>query len=49
MQPLRLQPHLAALAATAMLFLLVAGLVVAKAASHGSRPVAPGTFVGHAR
>ena len=49
MQPLRIPPHLAALAVGAIVFLFLAGLVAANAASHGSRPVAPQTFLVHAR
>jgi hypothetical protein len=49
MQPLRIPPHLAAVALTAMLFLFLAGLVAANAASHRSDHVAPGTFLVHAR
>jgi hypothetical protein len=49
MQPVRIPPHLLAVAVTAMLFLFLAGLVVANAASHKSSHVTPGTFLVHAR
>jgi hypothetical protein len=49
MQPLRIPPHLAAVAVAAMLFLFLAGLVAANAATQKTGHVAPGTFLVHAR
>jgi hypothetical protein len=49
MQSHRIPPHIAAVALTVTIFLFVAGLLVANAASQRSDHVAPGTFLVHSR
>jgi hypothetical protein len=50
MQPSRLPPNVLAIVLTATLLLFLAGLVAAKIASEGTRPVAPtAPFLPHPR
>jgi hypothetical protein len=50
MQPSRLPPHIFAIVLTASLLLFLGGLVAAKIASEGTRPVAPtAPFLAHPR